>query len=304
MASSNIAKIHNDEIIIRADPGISRESTSQDLHRTLEMTTILQSTLDLNTLIKFFVREIQKSIDISGAYYQCKEFQIEQNIGSKNKVRSLYRLLVGNQALGELTLYYSHDLAEQQTRLVEYLLSSLLYPLRNAVLYFSALRTAQKDPLTGINNRCTFDKTLKRELDLSKRYSTPFCLLIADIDHFKQVNDSFGHLYGDCVLREVALRIEKSIRSTDILFRYGGEEFAVLLTNTPLSGAQLTAERIRHAVSKLGDPENPTHKITISIGGSELQKSDDPTTLFAHADSALYQAKRNGRNCVYFQDAQ
>jgi len=310
MSATNAANTQKaEEVLIsnsdtNLDQYLGHESSHKELHRALEMTSILQSTLDINTLIEFFVREAQKSINISGANYECKEHEVSMEIGDKSKFRYHYRLLVGNQKLGELTLYHGTDLDNSQTVLLEYLLSSLLYPLRNAVLYLGALRTAVKDPLTGVNNRTTFDKTLQRELDLSRRYDTPFCLLIVDIDHFKQVNDSFGHLYGDCILREVAQRIEKCIRSTDILFRYGGEEFVILLSNTPTKGAELTAERIRSAVSELGNQDKSDDKITISIGGSELTSIDDPATLFTRADEALYQAKDSGRNCVKFKNKQ
>lgn len=306
MGTANIADTHvSDEIVIgngesNLDKYIGLDSSYNELHRALEMTSVLQSTLDINTLIEFFIRETKKSIDIAGVHYQYDELNVKLKVGKQNSYRYHYRLLVGSQSLGELTLFHDKELDDNQTVLLEYLLSSLLYPLRNAILYLGALRTALKDPLTGVNNRSAFDKSLKREMDLARRYSTPFCLLIADIDHFKQVNDSFGHLYGDCILREVAQRIEKCIRSTDILFRYGGEEFAILLSNTPTSGAQLTAERIRRAVGELGNKKSDK-KITVSLGGSELNNTDDPKSLFSRADDALYKAKKSGRNCVQFK---
>ena len=310
MAPTNIAKTEQaDEILISSaetnlDKYLSQESSDTRLHRALEMTSVLQSTLELATLIELFVREAQKSTGISGADYQYDDYDVSLQTGQQGQYRYQYKLLVGSQALGELTLYHDTEPAESETAALEYLLSSLLYPLRNAVLYLGALRTALKDPLTGVNNRCAFDKALKREMDLARRYGTPFCILIADIDHFKKINDSFGHLYGDCVLREVAQRIENCIRSTDILFRYGGEEFAILLSNTPVSGAQLTAERIRREVSKLGNQEKINDTVTVSIGGSELQSTDTPQTIFSRADKALYEAKNEGRNRVYINSGE
>ncbi|VAW75252.1 DIGUANYLATE CYCLASE (FRAGMENT) [hydrothermal vent metagenome] len=313
MSPTNAAKIQKSEQILISpsdtalDQHLGAEPNQEELRRALEMTALLQSTLDIETLLGFFIRETQKSIDLSGASYIHQEYDLALDLGNKSQFRFRYRLLVGNQKLGILTLYRHTDMDDAQTIKLEYLLSSLLYPLRNAILYLSALRTALKDPLTGVNNRTTFDKTLKREMDLARRYNTPFCMLMADIDHFKQVNDSFGHLYGDCVLRDVAQSIEQCIRSTDILFRYGGEEFVILLSNTSLSGAQLTAERIRNAVSKLGQQQQKeAHKksdnnISISIGGSELTHIDTTDSLFTRADNALYQAKNNGRNCVLFK---
>jgi len=307
MSGSNLAQNQQtDEHIIsdtakRLDSHLDQDSGSNELRRALEMTGLLQSTLDVTTLIEFFTKETKNSIEFSGLHYQFSDHDIDIRHGHKHNFRYNYRLLVGTYPLGDLTLFRETELDSKETLALEYLLSSLLYPLRNSILYLNALKTARKDPLTGINNRCAFDETFKREMDMAQRHETPFSLLIVDIDHFKNVNDSFGHLYGDCVLREVAQRIEQCIRSTDILFRYGGEEFAILLSNTPTSGAQLTAERIRRSMKTLNKQSESGDNITVSIGGAEQVKGDDANTFFKRADDALYQAKDNGRNCVCFK---
>jgi len=274
-----------------------------NLNQALELTNILQSTLDLETLFQLFVREAQKTISFSGLEYINKDVKKNIKFGRKAKHQCNYRLLVGSQKLGSLTIFGTNPFTESETISLEYLFSSLLYPLRNTILYLIALRTALIDPLTGTNNRSAFDSTLQREIDLSKRHGSPLSILIADIDHFKQINDEFGHLYGDCVLREVAQKIQKSIRSSDILFRYGGEEFAIILSNTQKEGANLTAERIRFAIAKTNDAlskKDSSQKITISIGGTVLLENDDPSSFFERADNAMYQAKNTGRNCVCF----
>lgn len=280
------------------------EPATGDLMRALELSSVLQSTLDVETLFHLFTREAQKSVSFSGLIYYNKEFDLRFESGRSAKHQCHYRLLVGSQKLGELRLFRLKKFAEAETVTIEYLLSSLLYPLRNTILYHHALRSAMQDPLTGVNNRAAFESTLQREIDLARRHITPLAVLMADIDHFKQINDEFGHLYGDCVLREVAQRIQRCVRRTDIVFRYGGEEFAIILSNTSPEGAHLTAERIRFAVAKAGQfkkDDEPQTAVTVSLGGSSLREQDTPETLFKRADQALYQAKNGGRNCVCFE---
>ena len=143
------------------------------------------------------------------------------------------------------------------------------------------------------------DSTLKREINLSKRHQQPLSLLAIDIDWFKNINDTYGHLAGDEILQNLVGTIAKPSRSTDHTFRYGGEEFVVLLHNTSPEGASVIAERIREAV------ENQTVlisgeaiKVTVSIGVATLKIQDSAKSFFDCADQALYKAKRNGRNQV------
>jgi len=163
---------------------------------------------------------------------------------------------------------------------------------------------ATNDGLTGVYNRRSFDTIIEKELERARRYGRGLSLLIIDIDHFKGVNDTYGHVAGDDVLRELASRLASQLRSNDHLARYGGEEFAIILPETPLEMAQPLAERIRmHAASLAyhmsGDQST---ELTLSIGASSFP--DHATTvdeLIQHADSALYQAKETGRDrvCVF-----
>lgn len=153
------------------------------------------------------------------------------------------------------------------------------------------------DALTGLYNRRRFHDALSKEYDRSKRYSTPFSLVMLDIDHFKSVNDVYGHHIGDMVLRETAKVIQKSCRDVDTAARFGGEEFVVILPNTERDNALIGAERMRENVEKLRFPEMD-RKITVSIGISGLPDPDVDTEdkLIRCADMALYRAKQGGRN--------
>ena len=154
---------------------------------------------------------------------------------------------------------------------------------------------ATTDALTGLNNRRVFDHRLQLELAIVERRNTPLSLLILDVDHFKRINDSFGHEAGDKVLVAIAQELSGCARVIDIVARIGGEEFAVILPNTCADGALEVAERMRTAVAQASGLEHPA---TISIGAATLQPDEDATSLCARADAALYAAKAAGRNRV------
>ncbi|WP_240473391.1 sensor domain-containing diguanylate cyclase [Ferrimonas senticii] len=158
-------------------------------------------------------------------------------------------------------------------------------------------RLSQQDGLTGLLNRRQWQTMLTQEYLRCQRYQQNACLLVLDIDHFKQVNDRYGHAVGDEVLKELAGLLSSQLRQTDIVARYGGEEFVVMLTNTDVDQGKQIAERLRHAVSKLLFATEPPLKITISLGLCGYQHDlANEQIWFEAADQALYQSKRNGRN--------
>jgi diguanylate cyclase (GGDEF)-like protein len=160
-------------------------------------------------------------------------------------------------------------------------------------------QAVETDELTGLLSRATVLQLLDESLEVAKRKGQPLCLAMADLDHFKRINDEHGHLMGDQVLRGVASRVRSAIRDFDAAGRYGGEEFLLILENTSLHTAQQVAERVRRRVA-----DGPVHlhelavPITISQGLAEVGPQDTAESLLARADQALYQAKLSGRNCV------
>lgn len=163
------------------------------------------------------------------------------------------------------------------------------------------------DRLTGMLNRGEFDIRLEYEIHRHHREETPFTLLMMDIDHFKKFNDAFGHQDGDEVLKEVTLRAKASIRSMDLLFRYGGEEFAIILPGSDIMVSKGVAERIKKSIaaSLFYLPNSQVRQcVTISIGLAEYDcksKECNTTRLIKQADDMLYQAKKDGRNCVRYK---
>lgn len=162
-------------------------------------------------------------------------------------------------------------------------------------------QVARIDGLTGLSNRRWLDEILPRVVDRHRRDGKPCCVLMIDIDHFKRVNDSFGHQTGDRVLEITARILLEHLRPTDLIARYGGEEFTVILPETSLTGARIAAERLRESIAH---GKIHTHDglqlppVTISVGIGELQDGLNAGDIISKADSALYEAKKDGRNCV------
>ncbi len=158
---------------------------------------------------------------------------------------------------------------------------------------------AEHDSLTGILNRRAIRDVLRRELARCRRENQTLGVMLADVDHFKRINDQHGHAAGDCALVTVVQRISSTLRSYDVIGRYGGEEFLVIAPGCDLELTQKLAERIRAAVcDEPVDLGNSTIKLTLSMGATLGTADSDPEFLVAVADSAMYQAKRNGRNRV------
>jgi len=161
------------------------------------------------------------------------------------------------------------------------------------------------DALTGANNREAFDSQLRMELSYARRHGTDCGLVLFDVDHFKKVNDSYGHPTGDEVLVEIAKATRRLVRNEDVFARYGGEEFALILRGIALDGAKVVGERLRERIASLAiETDQGPLKVTVSVGCSSVGSTPDPSAeaLIAAADRRLYLAKRGGRNRVVATD--
>lgn len=266
---------------------------------TLPITSALQTTLDLEEMLAMFKRELEEHIKLDGLTYRHNASGVLVQHGLAGRHRASYGLALHDEQLGELTLSRHSRFSEKSLALVEYLLCPLLYPLRNALRYQLALRAAFLDPLTALHNRAALDETLPREIELARRHDLPLTMVLVDLDHFKRINDNYGHAGGDCALRVTAGQMQQVLRSTDHIFRYGGEEFVILLTATDAEGAAVVTERIRGAIeAERCQCDGYDIPVTASIGYALLEDSDSKHTLFDKADKALYRAKEEGRNRV------
>ena len=162
-------------------------------------------------------------------------------------------------------------------------------------------QAAQSDALTSLHNRRWFDDAFARQIKRCDQDGTPFCLMILDLDYFKRINDTYGHLAGDRALVAVARVLAGKLRTTDMLARYGGEEFALGLPGTKIDESFAIAERLRLAIESLALPfrsGDPLPHLTVSIGIAQMQAGQTLEAMYAVADAALYRAKNEGRNRV------
>lgn len=206
------------------------------------------------------------------------------------------------------TMNIPSELLDEIQHNIEEIISNFDVPTDNKMdvirkinfIYSQSKYLSITDELTGLYNRRHFESNFEREFLRAKRYNSNLSVAIVDIDFFKQINDKYGHLTGDFVLREIAFILKDSLRKTDMVFRYGGEEFAILLTETDSEQSLIPLERLRKYIeTKTFVKSGNSIKFTVSIGvSSNIIETNTPDELLELADKALYKAKNSGRNQV------
>ncbi len=266
---------------------------------TLKLTYSLQTTLDLEEMLALFMQEALQYVEIASTGFRSARQGVVAQVGEQARHSADYGLQLHKKPLGELRFSSQHPFSEQDLAMLEHLMVPLLYPLRNGLKYHEALSTAYRDPLTGLHNRAALEEALPREVELAQRHDISLSMMIVDLDHFKRINDRYGHATGDCVLRTAATVMQKALRNPDQLYRFGGEEFVGMLPATGLDGAVIVAERVRKALESHDcDCDQHCTNITASIGVAQLEDEDNQQKLFDKADKAVYRAKSLGRNRV------
>jgi diguanylate cyclase (GGDEF)-like protein len=277
-------------------PPLTQQEKLEARIRLLQNLQVSQAPEDI---LQNFFRHIQPLVTVTGIHFEYAQNHIDTRCGKDAVHHCDYCLNTQDGYLGNIIFSRNKRFSEEELATLESLLSGLVYPLRNAFNYEAALRLSLLDPLTGLGNRAALDSALHRELQLAERHQQSLSLLMIDIDHFKQINDLHGHSVGDEVLKAVAASIQGACRDSDISFRFGGEEFVVLLRKTDADGARIIAERIRQQISllTLGDTEQPIKPTaSIGIGTHEPGIQEHIRDMFERADKALYRAKTQGRN--------
>jgi diguanylate cyclase len=253
----------------------------------------LQASEELNRTISGEMETLRSQVGFSQSLSELKESvistlsAIQQALERKRQADQVQMGLV-DQKMGLLQKGFSQmkqqlDSAQQQAR--------------------QLAMEALTDPLTGIYNRRAYEKRISEELQRYIRHGHAFCVLLYDVDHFKRVNDRYGHGVGDLCLREIVKRIQPLLRKSDFMARVGGEEFVVVLPETEVSGAQQVAEKLRKNIESIDFIHKyEKFKVTISIGVTQVSPTDgQPVDIFDRVDGAMYHAKRNGRNRVVTQ---
>jgi diguanylate cyclase (GGDEF)-like protein len=283
-------------IVVAPTESMPRDS---EMNFRLHLNEALQRTLDVEELLFTFCTQLQQLVPIDGLRYLHEIADVKIDVERQTEYSFDYNLVTPKEHFGVLTIYRSTPFLDEELVLLHSHFDVLVYPLRNALQYRDAINASMKDPLTGAGNRIALTNALHQGIELTKRYDQPMAVLMIDLDNFRSINDMFGHSQGDDVLISVVETMLDDIRASDSVFRYGGEEFVVLLNNTSLDIATQIAERLRVKIEGLTLEEDGIRIMTTSSIGIALLKADETMSkLLARADSAMSEAKRAGRNQV------
>ena len=211
-----------------------------------------------------------------------------------------FPMIIAGTPIGVLGVAAAAQMQDQQRRTLTAAAALLAVSLKNAQLFREVHEHSVRDALTGCFNRRHALEVIDAELRRSRRSGMPLSMVMFDIDHFKRINDRLGHLAGDAVLAAIGGRMKAVLRGSDMKCRYGGEEFLVLLPDTPLAGAQRVAETLRAEIHDHPvDFNDERIVVSASFGVTAITPGEiDGLTVMARADAALYRAKQDGRNCV------
>lgn len=286
--------------VITLDSRKSEQVTSdKKFLKILQMSDLLSRTLDISDVIQVFSEEIQSIVPHTAYRFVTEKIQNPITYGKVDRFSLNYSLTLHEQMLGEISIYRNTRFSANEVCEFEDLLCGLIYPVKNATMYHTALKSAYIDPLTHLGNRTAMEQFLPREIGLAKRHEHTMALIVIDLDGFKTVNDECGHDMGDKVLLSVGNILQEAVRNTDLLYRYGGDEFVGALPQTDMQGALDVAERVRKGVANLNlDFCKKDMKVSSSIGLTMILSGDDFDKAFKRADSALYKAKKAGKNKV------
>lgn len=263
----------------------------------LQLLAKWQRHLELRPLIRAFYQELKKLLKIESIAFSSAYYQAVSRIGETAKSTYVFQLSYDEEIIAVIKLGRSKAFSNEEIMIIVDHLEVIYTQLKNALNYHQAKNTALVDPLTGAANRVAFSQLHKR-IKPGKIRANHYSVLVIDIDRFKSINDQYGHLVGDAILKAVTHIILKQLRKTDKVYRIGGEEFFVTLQNTHLAEAKVLADRICKSIANSALMEEyQATSVTVSIGIACIKQDDTLSSLFERADMALYNAKHRGGNC-------
>lgn len=278
------------------------DNLNKDLERVIalyEITKELSKSLDEDKIFGLFRDRVARYINLKDLKFVKKEADLPGYKDYTIMALSIHSA-AGNKDAGAAGYLAVKGIDETEKERYDILAQQFLSGIRRAALFKRVQDLTVADSLTGLLNRRHWQERFIQEIERSIKFKLRFSFFMIDIDHFKEINDKYGHLVGDAVLKEVAKRIRDNARQIDLVCRYGGEEFSVVLIETDKSHALFAAERIRKACEEKDiRVYDENLKVTVSIGVSNFPDDFEArNSLIEKADAALYQAKQSGRNMV------
>jgi len=249
----------------------------------------LQTTLDLNKLLNIFAMEASRYINFSGLYFKNQLVSVSLQGSKKSKNERQFELKLNKDFIGTLSYEADKPISMRNYQNLERIHQILIYPLKNALQYHQAMKLAMQDSLTGLGNRRYFDEQLKRAMHYANRQQTKVGLVLGDLNKFKAVNDTFGHSVGDQVLKEFSSVLRACIRDSDSVFRFGGDEFAIIVESASEYSLSIVKNRINNTLKS--NILLAKYQIGCSLGATFMNRADNESTLFERADNALYRQK-------------
>jgi len=249
----------------------------------------LQTTLDLNKLLNIFAMEASRYINFSGLYFKNQLVSVSLQGSKKSKNERQFELKLNKDFIGTLSYEADKPISMRNYQNLERIHQILIYPLKNALQYHQAMKLAMQDSLTGLGNRRYFDEQLKRAMHYANRQQTKVGLVLGDLNKFKAVNDTFGHSVGDQVLKEFSSVLRACIRDSDSVFRFGGDEFAIIVESASEYSLSIVKNRINNTLKS--NVLLAKYQIGCSLGATFMNRADNESTLFERADNALYRQK-------------
>lgn len=260
-----------------------------DKRQTLNFMTQLQTTLDLDKLLNILSIEAARYVDFSGLYFKSQNLNKSLRGSRKSKKEHRFELKMGEDFVGTLTYGINSPISLTNFKVLKQLHLCLMYPIKNAITYHAAMQLAMQDALTGLGNRRYFDEQLKRSMHNANRHHSLVGLVLGDLNKFKAINDTFGHITGDLVLKEFAEVLRQCIRDSDSLFRFGGDEFAIIVENANDTALTIIENRVNLALES--NALLSKYQLGCSIGSTFMTRADNEVSFFERADQILYRRK-------------
>ncbi|MGM0481601.1 MAG: GGDEF domain-containing protein [Pseudomonadota bacterium] len=280
----------------RSQSQVSQLTLSRDLSQSSSLADALQTTLDSNQLLSIYAEFIRSRVTIDALQFVSDD-QIFNLFGEyhDNDYQHVVMLYADKTFLGQLVYSLKRPLTLPQKVRLEQFHRELTFPLRNAMDFSRLHRQAVRDHLTGLGNRALLDEILTH-LHIKQRrdQERSHCVMMLDLDGFKDVNDEYGHQQGDDILRTFADLIKQAVRDSDQVFRFGGDEFVIVMEDTDLYQAQTVYQRLRLALAACSELQ--MYNLTISAGTARLNSLMPVEQIMQEADQRLYQAKQSGKN--------